>query len=294
MVESRAAGAAEASQALTSGDDGPGGANEQSIELEDAIAHLEVAHMSLRREGAIYARQSAEMLDHSKVLDEQIEQLRDRFTAVSSELGQQQMTTSTAAEADASAGGDQNELVSYDSVASTINAACKKALRSRLQDGKFVDELLSRRGGAEVVHCRVVYAEEAIDWKVYDDADGTEATVGALLQDVARYWGLRAADLVLQGRDGAIWSLEGYVHDEMRQAGTKEVLLVKRPVAEADEGVLDIEYIEDERLLPASERRKRDRARRERLNDGRDLRVPEGAAVARLPDARALHVDRAV
>ena len=111
MVESRAAGAAEASQALTSGDDGPGGANEQSIELEDAIAHLEVAHMSLRREGAIYARQSAEMLDHSKVLDEQIEQLRDRFTAVSSELGQQQMTTSTAAEADASAGGDQNELV---------------------------------------------------------------------------------------------------------------------------------------------------------------------------------------
>ena len=190
MVESGPAGAAEPSQALTSAD-------EQSVELEDAIAHLEVAHMSLRREGAIYARQSSEMLDHSKVLDEQIEQLRDRFTAVSSELGQQQMSTSTAAEADASAGADQNELVSYDSVASTINAACKKALRSRLQDPKFVDELLSRRGGAEVVHCRVVYSEEAIDWKVYDDADGTEATgfKTNMYAELARHAGLRYADV---------------------------------------------------------------------------------------------------
>lgn len=197
----------------------------EGAELESEIHRLEVRHVALIKEEHKYRREATDMKEASKLLDEEIERLRDRYTATSGELGEHVMSRIKGPEEPGGGGftvvadnsGADKQLVSYNSLAGSINAAYRQALQNRLQDAAFVQQL-SKKGGPQVVHCRVHWGEEAIDWKVYDDGDGTEMTVGAMLQDAARYWGLRVEDVALQGRDGAVWCHEGYVHDELRQA----------------------------------------------------------------------------
>ena len=122
--------------------------------LEGEIHRLEVRHVALIKEEHKYRREAAEMKEASKTLDEEIERLRDRYTATSGELGEHVMARIKGADETGGAGfsatADQSDadkqLVSYNSLAGSINAAYRQALQNRLKDPAFVQQL-SKKGG---------------------------------------------------------------------------------------------------------------------------------------------------
>lgn len=98
---------------------------------------------------------------------------------------------------------------------------------------------------------------------MHDPRDGTEVTFGALLEDVARYWGLLHADMAIVDEAGAVWPLEAYVWDELQTSADPTVRVVRRPNIDALGG-MEIAYTEDESALPLAVRRRLDRERRQK------------------------------
>ena len=90
------------------------------------------------------------------------------------------------------------------------------------------------------------------------------------MQDVARYWGMQADELILRHTDGGIWPMEGFVASELRAVAkggsTSELQLFvdKRPVSlELGDANLEIAWAADENKLSAAEKRRMERQRRE-------------------------------
>lgn len=160
--------------------------------------------------------------------------------------------------------------VTYSLVSSAVRTAFKRAVDRKLAEPQFAHRLGSRHRKSDVLHCRVMWGEEAVEWKVHDDTDGTEVTFEALLSDVCRYWGVDVDECTLVDERGAVWPLEGFIQDEIRAFGVKQVFLQQR---KRKEKPLSIDYQMDERLLTRAEKRKRAQKERERLEALQALRI---------------------
>ena len=260
-----AAGAPGTAGALVPASGAAGGEQQAS----DALA-LETELQFLEKDETRYRRELRDLADTSRAWGEQLEWMQDRVGDVSAELGR----VKTADEGAVSSSADHTqELSTLREVTPVVTAAFRTAVKRRFGDAEVMSQLSQRKSRTTAVFARVYWQQEYADWKVLDTEDGTEVTFEALLDDVSRYWGVPAEELILHHSDGGVWPLDSFAASELRgvaegsSTSKLKVWLSRRPQAqkEAFGGKVEVEWQADESKMSSAERRRLDRQRREML-----------------------------
>ena len=238
-----------------------------------AVKDLELQLQTLGREDARGYREMKELAMHTSSVNEQIDALRDRLGDVTAE--QSHLTIELAklgheaANFDLEGDSQMHKLVSYRESASAINTAFQNTLKRKLNDESFINKLSERNHSrSKIEYCRVLWEDESAEWKVHDPRDGSELTFAALLEDCSRYWGVVAEEFSLEDENDRLWPLDHFVRDELataRETGEEITVRLQRRVGAVDLKEFDVEYEEDESLLPVAVRRARERERRAML-----------------------------
>ena len=266
IVPAAGAPGADGTVVPASGDAAGASGEEQQA---DQIA-LETELQLLEKDEARYRRELRDLAETSRAWGEQLEWMQDRVGDVSAELGR----VKTADESTVATSADRaQELSTLREVTPVVTAAFRTAVKRRFGDAEVMSQLSQRKSRTTAVFARVYWQQEYADWKVLDTEDGTEVTFEALLDDVSRYWGVPAEELVLHHSDGGIWPLTSFAASELRavaEGGSTnklKVWLSRRPQAqmEAFGGKVEVAWQADESKMSAAERRRLDRQRREML-----------------------------
>jgi len=227
---------------------------------------FELSFQNVTRAEKQTKREILELEASSKEIDESLQQLQTRLASVTAELSHLKLSTRLSREVEFDPAPDVDsdqsvELLSYRDVSGAIATAFKHAVKTKLNEPAFIEQLGDQNVGSRPEFCHVVWESESADWKVHDPCDNTEVTFGALLEDVCRYWGLDHEAMALVDRSGATWPLEGFVWDETSTTDGPTVWLARLPHIKAL-GPLAVEYVQDEAELPIAVQRRLNRERR--------------------------------
>ena len=194
-----------------------------SIALQASQKELELRKQNAMRQEKWATQEIAELTHSSKEMEESLQQLQTRLSALLAELSALHKKSTGHIATINSPKDDQDLhrilLLSYRDVTGAINTAFRDVLKEKISSLNFIERLSDQHAGSRPEYCRVVYesadGDESAEWKIFDPRDNTELTFGGLLDDVCRYWGIDRETMSLVDRTGAAWPLEAFVWDEL-------------------------------------------------------------------------------
>ena len=169
-------------------------------QFADTRKDLEQAQMHSKKGERMALKELAELSTAAKHHEEELGGLKDRVSAVTSELSTLKLSRKLAEQLVDDTIKDKSQdplalVTTFREIYAVISKQFSGFLRGKFEDGSFVDDLAALDSSTETKpqFITVVWGVETADWKVYDPRDSTDVTFGALLQDSARYCAWRWA-----------------------------------------------------------------------------------------------------
>lgn len=133
----------------------------QLVSIAAERKEAELRHQQLVRDETRHRGEIREMGMIAKENDEQLNALRTRVAAVTSELSQVKLRAHTEEAGDAAVAGelDGHQLTTFRDCSGAVHVAFQRIVKKRLADASFVERLTDVNAGSKPAFCHVLWEE---------------------------------------------------------------------------------------------------------------------------------------